>query len=584
MSKGKFNTGGKAGASKPNIIGQLGNARPYLPPPVDAAALKAKIKGMSGRLKMNATAVLKALQKMDEGATQMASMPEQIRVSIKGLKPSVKRFHGVKLSKYWFPPIFTRSKCRNRFGYMTSSRVRRSKLPFNPVNINLLNDLGALMGDPNRESRGTRNSQIPAGYTYFGQFVDHDVTLDVSSTLDKKMNANNVDNMRTPALDLDSLYGRGPALDPFLYVFPTSGPSTAIKFNLGSNRPSGPGGPGGTTGFGGMIVQKDFDVPRMSNPINPSSNTLTAIIGDPRNDENLIVSQFHHAMLKFHNEVVDLLAGSISGDIFVEAKKIVTWHYQWAVLHDFLTRVCGTTAINNALANVNAPINSGFRMPVEFSVAAYRFGHSMIRNQYWINFNFINQPLSDAFKFIRKPLIPVLSNWVVDFNSFFDTGISVPVNNKAKKIDSVLSNGLESLPGATGMMAILASRNLKRGLALGLPSGQATAQGFGITPMTTAQLTSGLPANEVALLNSKNKRLLKKTPLWYYILREAAVLENGEQLGPLGAKIVADTFVRMLKRDADSFLNASGGFSPFLAAPGTFTVADLVKFAGVTQP
>ena len=172
----------------------------------------------------------------------------------------------------------------------------------------------------------------------------------------------------------------------------------------------------------------------------------------------------------------------------------------------------------------------------------------------------------------------------MDFNAFFDTGISVPVNNKAKKIDSVLSNGLEALPGATGMMAILASRNLKRGLALGLPSGQATANAFGISALTVAQLTTGLPANEVALLNSKGGRLLNKTPLWYYILREAAVLKNGEQLGPLGAKIVADTFVRMLKRDSDSFLNTSGGFSPFLATPGTFTVADLVNFLGVTQP
>jgi hypothetical protein len=149
-----------------------------------------------------------------------------------------------------------------------------------------------------------------------------------------------------------------------------------------------------------------------------------------------------------------------------------------------------------------------------------------------------------------------------------------------------MAAGLESLPGLTGTMAILATRNLRRGLALGLPSGQGMAGFFGTTPMTTAQLTSGLPASEVTLLNSSGGILLNKTPLWYYILREAAVLGSGNQLGPVGGRIVAETFVRMLKRDASSFLNASGGFTPILPSTtaGDFTVSDLVTFAGVTHP
>jgi len=507
-------------------------------------------------------------------------LPEDVRVSIKNLKPATKRFHGAKVSLAWFPFPMVFSPCSDKFGYMSTVAVRNaSKLAFDLVNRALLGQLGDLMGDPGREI--APDSNIPAGYTYFGQFVDHDITLDVSSSLDAVMNADTINNMRTPSLDLDSLYGRGPALDPYLYVFPSTGPDTAIKLQLGSNTNTGPGGPGGNAGFGGMQVQTDFDVPRMA------ASSKTAIIGDPRNDENLIVSQFHHAMLRFHNQVVDLLVmASFTGDIFVEAKKIVTHHYQWAVVNDYLKRICGPAAVSNALAGVTAAVGSAFRMPVEFSVAAYRFGHSMIRDKYWVNFNFPNATLGQVFEFNRNPNLPVLSNWVVDFNAFFNTGVFVPVNNKARKIDSVLANGLEALPGGAGIMAILAKRNLIRALALGLPSGQAMATAFGIAPMTNAQLTAGLPVNEVAILNSNGGLLLQKTPLWYYILREAAVLSGGNSLGPVGAKIVADTFIRILKRDANSYLNVGGGFTPILpsAVSGDFTVADLVIFAGVTQP
>jgi hypothetical protein len=135
-------------------------------------------------------------------------------------------------------------------------------------------------------------------------------------------------------------------------------------------------------------------------------------------------------------------------------------------------------------------------------------------------------------------------------------------------------------------MAVLATRNLRRGLALGLPSGQGMAGFFGITPLTQAQLKQDLPPDEVALLEANGGLLLKKTPLWYYVLREASVLSGGNQMGPVGARIVAETFVRILKRDPSSYLQVSGGFTPFLpsATAGDFTFADLMIFAGVTQP
>jgi heme peroxidase len=476
------------------------------------------------------------------------------------LKPEFHRFHGTKLELSWFPFPALIASCADRFGYMSPAAVRAaSKLPFTVVNQALLGQLGGMMGDPGRDPNPASHnpadpgvSAIPAGYTYFGQFVDHDITLDISSSLDVNTDANTINNMRSAALDLDSLYSRGPGLDPFIYAFPSAGPPTAVKFQVGINTNTGPGGPSSTGAQGGMVTQVNFDVPRLA-------GAQTAIIGDPRNDENLIVVQLHHAMLRFHNAVVDLLlAASFAGDIFAEAKRIVTHHYQWVVVHDFLKRICGVATVDNALASVVAPVGSAFRMPVEFAVAAYRFGHSMIRDTYWVNFNFIAASLGQVFEFNRVPRLPVFSNWVVDFNAFFDTGVPVPIHNKARRIDSFMAVGLESLPGFTGMMAILATRNLRRGLALGLPSGQGMAGFLGITPMTVTELTSGIPASEVTLLNSNGGILLTKTPLWYYILREAAVLGGGNQLGPVGGRIVAETFVRMLKRDASSLLNVSG--------------------------
>lgn len=526
-----------------------------------------------------------ALQGFLDKLQTIPKLSPEREISVEALRESVKRFHGTKVPLSYFPGSVVNSPCADKFGYMMPTAVRNAtKLPFNLGTQTLLGQLGAAMGNP--VAAAGADSTIPAGYTYFGQFVDHDVTFDISSSLDTAVAATSINNMRSPSLELDNLYGKGPALDAFLYNFPSSGPPSAIKMQLGSNRASGVGGP---AGGGPMKVQTNFDVPRVINPLNGLLSTNTAIIGDPRNDENLIVSQFHHAMLKFHNAVVDALVAAASpGDIFTEAKRIVTHHYQWAVVHDFLNRICGGAAVTAALGTVAAPINSPFSMPVEFAVGAYRFGHSQIRNQYWLSAVQINASLKEVFDFVRNPEIPVRSNWVVDMNAFFQTGIPVAIFNMAKKIDSVLAAGLNSLPGFPPAMQALATRNLRRALALGVPSGQGCAGHFGIVPLTGVQLKTGIPAAEAAILDASGGLLLTKTPLWYYCLREAAVLQAGNQLGPVGGRIVAETFVRMLKRDPNSFLNAPGGFTPFLptlpTTPlGQFTVGDIVHFAGVTM-
>lgn len=516
----------------------------------------------------------------------VSKLPEEIVQSVEALQPKHRSMHGAKYSLAYFTGSRVRMAGGDRFGYMSSTPVRAaSRLPFTPGNKTLLTALGAAMAEPapGVEDPAAHDSSVAAGVTYVGQFVDHDVTFDVSSSLEVSTDAETIRNMRSPALDLDSVYGRGPALDPFIYDMPGAGDNpTAIKMQLGTNLNSGPGGPGGPSGAAGMVVHADRDVPRLL------GSDHTAIIGDPRNDENLVIVQFHHAMLRFHNRVVDsVVTSGFTGDVFVEAKRRVTHHYQWAVVNDFLTTICGTQAVADAQAATAGVVpNSPFRMPVEFSVAAYRFGHSMIRDQYWVNFNFPTASLGQVFEFNRNPHLPVRSNWIVDLNAFFSTGIPVPVFNRARKIDTGLANGLTALPGMTGLMARLAERNLLRGLALGMPSGQAMAKSFGITPLTAAEILTGLPTSQADALQAGSGALLKRTPLWYYVLREAAVLRNGEQLGPVGGRIVAQTFLTMLRRDPDSFLNQPGGFTPFLpsAASGSFTFTDLVVFSGMNLP
>ncbi|MFD4959457.1 heme peroxidase family protein [Microbacterium sp. NPDC058389] len=527
-------------------------------------------------------AVVDAIAALPESVPE-DDLPIDIRGSLAHLQGPVARFHGAKFSLLYFPWPAVSAKDGDRFGYLTPPATRAaSRLPVDAATRALLEELGHLMGNADAVPG---DSATPSGYTYVGQFVDHDITLDVSSAIDSPtvVDAKTINNMRSPVLDLDSVYGRGPALDAFLYEPPRPGePSSAFRMLLGTNNPPPPpippeGGAGGTAGAAGMLIHTDFDVPRTA--------AKTAIIGDPRNNENLIVSQLHHTMLRFHNAIVDMLiAGAFAGDVFVEAKRQATLHYQWAVLHDFLPRICGQAAVTAALA---APLKPWKDMPVEFSVAAYRFGHSMIRNDYWLNFTLKTKPMSDVFAFVSPGRTPVLTNWVVDFNAFFETGIPVPVFNHARKIDSALAPALEDLDGngsPNDLMGVLAVRNLLRGLVLGLPSGQATASQLGVPKLTASELTSGLGADEVAVLNKKSGLLLKKTPLWYYLLREAAVKTGGETLGPLGAKIVTETFVRMLRRDTLSLLNVP--FAPSLprSNPATFTFADLVGVAGVIQP
>ncbi|MEM9999592.1 MAG: heme peroxidase family protein [Pseudomonadota bacterium] len=443
-----------------------------------------------------------------------------------------------------------------------------------------LKALGEAMLESDVDPSGD-TANIPAGFTYLGQFVDHDITLD-TTPLSKVINDPlAIENFRTPALDLDSLYARGPG--DTNYLFDRNDPE---KFLIGVTQPVG------------SLRAMPNDLPR-----NPQG---LAIIGDHRNDENLLVAQTHLAFLKFHNAVIDHLrskAPTLTGDaLFVEARRIVTWHYQWIVLFDFIERLTEPGLVRR-IKNEGRKIYRFKKrpyMPIEFATAVYRLGHSMVRERYSHNAHFADTGFDLLFLFsglsgrIGNDFETLPSNWIIDWRRFYAINETNPASvplNMARKIDPLLARELHQLPDGSS----LPERNLLRGRLRSLPSGQAVARfvrgKVGTPVMTPAQIATG-PDGAVARQHGMDA----DSPLWYYILKEAQVLGNGgERLGPLGSRIVAEVFLGLVAGDVNSFIrdeNAFGGkWSPDKEdhplpskTPGAFTMADMLRFVDDISP
>ena len=281
------------------------------------------------------------------------------------------------------------------------------------------------------------NTTQTAGTTFFGQFVDHDVTFDLGSTLGEPTRPEDSTNTRSPALDLDSVYGGGPVRSPQLYGRrSTREPLGGIKLRVE---------------HGGLFE----DLPRTADG--------TAILGDPRNDEHVILAGLHAAFLMFHNEAVDYVAARnrrwSTDEIFREAQRLVRWHYQWMIVHEFLPQVIGQSLVNNILRNgrrIYRP-SVGF-MPVEFQGAVYRMGHSMVRPSYRANmlgdnggpfFAFIFDPAAGRRRPIRATCAAACATprRFVGWQTFFDFGDGEVRPNK--RLDTTLSTPLFLLPRST---------------------------------------------------------------------------------------------------------------------------------------
>ena len=434
------------------------------------------------------------------------------------------------------------------------------------------------------------NPNMPAGVTFFGQFLDHDITLDPKSQLLERSNPAKTINFRTAAFDLDSVYGEGPEGSPELYDVSSGEIKLRVEPIPGSENVSRKG-----------AVR--YDLPRDPNNV--------AILGDSRNDEHVILAQLHMAMLRFHNAVIDHLrkdpayADESAEQIFKLAQRQVRWHYQWIILHEFLPMTIGQERVDDILRkglryyrldddsdNGRGRRSKDPKLPIEFSVAAYRFGHSQIRPSYRLNFGPTGGDAFFAFIFddTQDPNNPDPNDLrggkraprrFVDWQTFFKFDTTNFRFNK--QIDSKLSTVMMLLPGSRGPapglpsdgVQSLASRNLMRHVNFGIPSGQAIARRMGVPALTPTQLDMLKPYD-----------MEKNTPLWYYILKEAELMENGLRLGPVGGRIVGEVFIGLLKADETSYLASRPRWTPVLpsATPGDFRITDLLTFAGVVPP
>jgi Animal haem peroxidase len=359
-----------------------------------------------------------------------------------------------------------------------------------------------------------------AGWPIFGQFVAHDITAD-RSVLRSHADTRELRNARSPQLNLECLYGDGPVGHPFLYRR-----DDPAKFLLGLD---------------GNDVQRNAEG--------------IAIIGDPRNDSHMLMSQLHLGMLKAHNTFVDEArrTGVANDLVFDEAARQLRWHYQWIILNDFLPTLVGQALVNQVLQEGPRwfrPTHGGF-IPLEFADAAYRYGHSQIRHRYQLNLETNPVPLFPDLLGFR----PVPHQRTIDWTLFFDAPRATSAQ-RSKKIDGKLVRALIQLPVAvTGECEIedyhsLAVRDLQRGQGVGLPSGEAVARHIGITPLT---------AEQVGLASTSWHG---ETPLWYYILREADTCAGGQRLGPVGGRIVTEVLVGLIDADATSFRRISGEWRP----------------------
>jgi hypothetical protein len=449
-----------------------------------------------------------------------------------------------------------------------------------------LRELSMRMKDvpKNRRGRPRLGDLAPSGFVYLGQFIAHDLTRDETRLEHASAAPEETRNFRAARLNLESVYGGGPRKSPELYDLSENGCET---FRLGNTARS-----------------PDEKIPSTQDDFHRRDGR--PLLADDRNDQHLILAQLHIVFLQFHNLTVDYLkrglwarAAHPNETIFDTARRLVVWHYQWIIRNEFLKWF----VLPKILADIEKHGPRFFKpaldgeipaLPIEFTQAAFRFGHSMVQPQYeinqWIGLVRLSELIRKTPPHESSEPLPAIR--VLDWDRFTRTWGGNA--NFAENIDTLISEDMFNLPAAAMPIPFktpplpLPEMTLLRGSRIGLPSGQEACRAAGVQSLGQSQV--GFDEDDSEFL--RNRGMHEKTPLWYYLLREAEVLgirrfHGGECLGPLGSRIVAEVLLSIMDSDPGHYLNVDPNWKPLAAVFGGSTkprpIDNLRSFVALTK-
>jgi Animal haem peroxidase len=448
--------------------------------------------------------------------------------------------------------------------------------------------------------------QVPAAYTYFGQFLNHDMSApystlgrngDTVGVIDTADPPNLVKDFRLTTDRVLALLRNQHRMPMTLGSLYGDGPGTADREMNALYDPDGLRFRLGTVSHLDLSTLKvpEADITRAIGARDILREGGKPLLADLRNDGNLILSQLHLAFLLFHNKLVLKIAETEPNPVhaFRQARREVTLLYQYLIVNDYLPRILWPDVLKRPLGDWTTRLRNAIDVPLEFTTAAFRFGHSMVGNFYDFNANFgvgsrfspNGAELEMLFDFtshgtmggLDNPTHQLPDHWVIDWDRLTRPPIARDRNSVtglAEQLDMHFALPMLNSAGSFGTDAqrSILFRNLMRGYFRRMPMGQDLAlkydingryRGCNLTPDLILKAMPGKddasdPGGETVTAAAQRLKLHERTPAWLYLLCEAKMIGKGEKLGPLASSLIAETILGLLMKNPASVLNQPG--------------------------
>ncbi len=439
------------------------------------------------------------------------------------------------------------------------------------------------------EGQSQVNRKIPAGYTYFGQMIAHDLVQSSTPFSGGGGLSSPQRDFRDARLVLDTIYGGGPGITPLAYEPPDPTGDGVVLLRMGPTKMEGDG----EEASSGPV--RDFSrgagCPFAADNTSNMQLRRDVYVADPRNDDNFFVSQLSTLFFTFHNLIYRSLSEGRFDDYFAVpnntelkrfslARRITALVYRRAVENDFLKKILNEDVwklyTQGKLASATLGSQRDQRMPVEFSHAAFRLGHAMVLDDYKVNDTLSTEAgvgsatghlrLSDALRsssarFLK--FVPIKATWLISWSKFFK--VKDPANpQSSRRISPFMAGALRKselgfFPNVNGNGTGLIFRDLLRSTNTGLRSVKSimTSLETLLEPVdgeifeeyrrqfdshwTETVLGAWLNAeDDIEFSTEEISQLLNDPPLFFYLLFEAYKFEDGFKWGFMSSVIVAE--------------------------------------------